>query len=145
MVLRRGYKSAANRILLDIQHTSLELLFSHDLALVEAAHPYIHLAFHLEGKPSFDELHGFFERDVWSRRDESVEMVSHDDEGMQVEFPLTSIVKDGLLKHLRGGSDLKKASALRRNGGDEIGSSLLWCKLHVGSITERPVAKARLH
>ena len=131
---RRRYKSPANGVLLDIQHTVLELLFGHDLALVEAAHPHIHLAFQAEGEASLDELHGFLKRNVRSRRDQSVEMVRHDHKRVQKEFPLAVIVEDGSLKQFRRGRDLKKAAAFRRNSGHEIRPSFLWRKPHFGSI-----------
>ena len=54
-----------------------ELFLRHDLRLVKAAHPHIRLSLQPEGKASLDELHGFFERNIWSGRDQSVEMVRH--------------------------------------------------------------------
>jgi hypothetical protein len=60
MGLRCRYKSSANGVLLDIPNTAKKLLFAHDLALVEAAHPYVLLGLEAEGKASLDELHGFF-------------------------------------------------------------------------------------
>ena len=142
MGLRHRHKSPANWVLLDIQHTVLELLLGHDLALVEAAHPSIHLAFQAEGEAPFDELHGFLKRNVPSGRNQSVEMVRHNDERVQVKFPLRVIVEYSSLKQFRRGRDSKKAAALRRNSGHEIRPSFLWRKPHFGSITEKPVAKA---
>ena len=80
MSLRRRYQSPANRVPFDIRDTLNELLFRHDLALVETARPHIQLTFQTEGEASLYELQGFFERDVWSGRDQSVKMVRHDDE-----------------------------------------------------------------
>jgi len=140
--IRRLRKPPANGVLLDIAHTAYELLFAHDLALVEAAHPHVELALQAEGESALDELHRFFKRNIRSRRDQRVEMVGHDDEGVQEKSPLTAIVEDGLFKQFRRGRDLEKAAALRRDSGDQIRSSFLWGQAHVSRINERPVAKA---
>lgn len=135
-------QAQANRVLFDIPHSVREPLLAHDLALAEAARPYIQLAFQAEGKTSLDELHGFFKRDLRSRRDESVEMVGHDHECVQKELPLTVIVENGSLEQFRCGRDLKKAATLRRRGGDWVCSSFSWGNPHVCRITEQPGAKA---
>jgi len=67
--LRRRYKTASNGVLLDIPHTAHKLLFAHDLALVEAAHPHVGLALQTEGKAALDKLHGLFKRNIQSGRD----------------------------------------------------------------------------
>jgi hypothetical protein len=64
---------------------------------------------------------------------------------VQKEFSLTAIFKDGSIQQFRRGSDLKKASALRRDSGDEVSSSFLWREPHRESIDERPAAKANLN
>ena len=135
-------KPPPHRILLDIPHTAHELLFRRNLALVEAAHPHIELAFQAEGEAALDELHRFFKRNIRSGRDQSVEMIRHDDERMQKKFPLTAIVEDGLLKQFRRGRDLKEAAALRCHSGNQIRPGFLWREPHLSSINERPVAKA---
>jgi len=85
-----------------------------------------------------------FQRNIRSGCDQSVEMVRHDDERLQEEFSLTVIVEEGSLQQFRRGSDLKKASALRRHRGDQIRPSFLGREPHLSSIYERPVAKAIL-
>jgi len=142
MGLWRRYKSPANGILLDIPDTAYELLFAHNLAFVEAAHPDIQLAFQAKGEASLDELHGLFERNIRSRRNQSMEMVGHDDERVQKKLPLIAVAEDGLLKQFCRGRDLEEAAALRRHSGDQIRSGFLWRELHLSSKNERPVAKA---
>jgi len=142
--LWRRSKPSANGILLDVPHAVDELLFAHDLALVEAAHPHIRLALQAERETALDELHGLFKRHIGGGRDQSVEMVRHDDECVQKEPSLAAIVEDGLQKQFRGGRDLKKAVALRGHSGDKIRSSFLRRESHIGSINEMPVAKATL-
>ena len=118
--IRRRRKPPADGVLFDIAHAADELFFAHDLALVEAAHPDIELAFQAEGEASLDELHGLFKRNIGRGRDQSVEMVRHDDEGVQEKSPLTAIVENGSLKQFRRGRDLEEAAALRCHGGDQI-------------------------
>ena len=55
---------------------------------------------------------------------------------------MAAIGEGGSLKQFCGGRDLEKAAALRRDRGDEIRTSFLWCEPHLRSINERPVAKA---
>src|SRR5579863_2769326 len=112
---RRRHKSLAYRILLYIPHTAHKLLFRRNLALVEAAHPNIELTLQAKRKAALDELHGLFKRNIRSRRNQSVEMIRHDDERMQEELPLTVIVEEGSLKQLCRSRNLKKAAALRRH------------------------------
>jgi len=135
-------KSAADRVLLDIPCAVHELRFVHDLALIEAPHPHVALAFQAEGEASLDELHGLFERDIRGGCDQSVKVVRHDDERVQEILRLPAIVEDGLLEQLGSGRDLKKSAALRGHGGDKVCPRFLWCKPHIGSITEEPAAKA---
>lgn len=56
--------SPRRRVLLDISHTTHELLFAHDLTFVEAAHLYFVLALQTEGEASLDEPHGLFQRHI---------------------------------------------------------------------------------
>jgi len=69
-------------------------------------------------------------------------MFRHDDECVQEEFSLAAVFEDGSLKELRIGRHLKKAAALRRYCGHEVGTSFLRRQSHLRSINERPVAKA---
>ena len=127
-----------NRIVFDIPHTTYELLFRQNLALVETPHPHIELALHPKGKSSFDELHSFLKRNIGSRCDESVKMIGHDDECMQKKPSLTAIVEDRLLQQLSLSCDLEEVMALRRYGGDVVGSGFLGSTIRLGSINERP-------
>jgi hypothetical protein len=142
--LRRRDESPANRISFDIRHALNELFFRHDLALIEAAHPHAQLAFQAKGEAALDELHGLFKRNVWSWRNQNVEMVGHDDKGMQQESTLTAVIEDGLLQQFRGGGHLEDAAALCRHSGYEIRASFLWRGPHLGRVNERPVAEAIL-
>ena len=59
-----------------------------DALFVEAFLPDVRLALELEGEASFDELHCFFERDVFCRCEQEVDMVGHYDEGVNLEAVL---------------------------------------------------------
>jgi hypothetical protein len=144
MSLRRRDESPANRISFDVPHTLNELLFRHDLALIEAAHPHIQIALQAEGEAALNELHGFFQRNVLSGRDQRVEMLGHDDKGMQQESSLAAVIEDGFLQQFRCGANLEDTAPLRRHSGYEIRTSSLWRESHVGRINESPVAKAIL-
>ena len=69
-------------------------------------------------------------------------MFRHDDECVQEKSSLAAVFEDGSLKELRVGRPLKKASALRRYSGHEVGTSFLRRQSHPRSINERPAAKA---
>jgi len=45
------------------------------------------------GEAPFDELHGSFERDV--RSDEQVDMIGHDNKGMELVVTFAAIVLEG--------------------------------------------------
>lgn len=139
---RRRSEPPPYRVVLDIQDTVNELLLRHDLRLVEAAHPHVQLTFQPKRKAALDKLHGLFKRNFWSGRDQGMKVFWHDDECVQEESSLAAIFEDGSLKELRVGRHLKKAAALRRYSGHEVGAGFLRCQSHMRSISERPAAKA---
>lgn len=141
-ILRSGSQSSPNGIFVNISRAACEFLCAHHLALVEASRPYIQFAFQAEGEATLDEQHGLFEGSVWSGCDQRVEMVRHNYERVQKEPSLAAIVEDSLLKQCCVGSDLKKPTALRGYSSDEVRASFLRSESHVGSILQRPAAKA---
>ncbi|HUY94862.1 MAG TPA: hypothetical protein VMU71_06170 [Terracidiphilus sp.] len=141
-LLNRRNQPPPNRILFDISHTADKLLYAHNLTLVKAAHLYIELALQAEREAAIAELHGLFEQNVRSRRDQSVEVVRHDDERKQKKLPLPAIIEDGSLEQFCGGSHLKEPAALRGNRGDEVRTKLLWREPHPTTIEKKPAAKA---
>jgi hypothetical protein len=131
-----------DRIVLDIRDTTNVFLFRHDLRFVEAAHPHVQLAFQSERKAALDELHGLFKRNLWSGRDQGMEVFWPEDKCVQKKSSLAATFEDGSLKELCVGRDLEKAAALRRHCGHEVGTRFLRCQSHLRSIDERPAAKA---
>ena len=100
------------------------------------------LLFKRKEKPPLMNCVAFFERNIRSGRDHSMEMARHDDERVEKGPSLTALVEYGSPKRFCGSNDLEKASALRRESGHQIRPSFLWRKPHPASIKERPVAKA---
>jgi hypothetical protein len=96
--LRRQDKSTANWIFFGIAHRVPELIFRQNLAFVKASHPYIELAFQAKGEASLDVLHGLFKGNIGGWREHGVEMIGHDDVGMEQEPSLAVIVEDGSLQ-----------------------------------------------
>src|ERR1017187_3436599 len=112
---RRRNKPPPHRVLLDISNAVHELLFRRNLTFIEAAHPNVVLALQTEGESAFDELHCLFQRNIWSRRNQCMEMVWHKNERMQKKPTLSAIVENSLLQQFRRGRHLKKAAAFGRS------------------------------
>jgi len=119
-----------------------EPLLRHDLRLVKAARPHVELAPQAKRKTALDKLHSLFKRNCGGGSDQGMKMLRHDDECVQEESSLAAIFEDSSLKEFRVGRHLKKAAALRRYCGHEVGTSFLRRQSHLGIINERPVAKA---
>ena len=137
-------QSSPNGILVDISRAACEFLCAHHLGFVEASHPHIQFALQTEGEASLDELHGLFEGNLRSGCNQRVEMVRHNYERVQKEPSLVVIVENSLLKQCCVGCDLKEPTALRGYSSDEVRASFLRSESHMGSILERPAAKAGL-
>ena len=75
-------QSVADWVLLYVGDVGPVILCVCDAAAVVAGLPYIELAFEAEGEASFDVLHCFFERDFWRGRQQEMDVVGHDDEGV---------------------------------------------------------------
>jgi hypothetical protein len=63
-----------------------------DAVVGVAALPYIEFAFQAEGKSAFDVLDGFLERDFMRRGQEQMDVIGHDDESMEMETILCSLL-----------------------------------------------------
>ena len=69
-----------------------EILFVFDAMFFEASFPYIVGALQFEGEAAFDELHRFFNGDVLCRSHKQVDMVGHDDIGVELEVTFLTVV-----------------------------------------------------
>lgn len=135
-------EAAAYRVVFDIAHARLEFVGGEYLAFVEAAHPDVKLAFQTEGESSLDVLHCFLKRNVGRGREYGVEMVGHDDEGMQKEAILGAVVEEGLLQQFGICRDLGHATSLGGNSCDKKGACFLRRKSHGKRIRKKSAAKA---
>lgn len=81
--LRGGCQSFANWVLFDVLRAGFEFVLGQDLGFVEAACPDVLFALEAEGETAFDELHGLLKRNVGGRGDEGVDVVGHDDPGVE--------------------------------------------------------------
>jgi len=71
------------------------------------------------GKPSLDELNGTLQRNRRRRRQQSVNVVRHDDEFMQQIFSLLAIVKHRVNQQSRPRIVTKNGSSLPCDGSDK--------------------------
>ena len=97
----------AGGTLLDVGLAGVEFFEGEDLRFVEASRPDIELALEAEGETAFDVLHGFFQRDVGGRREQGVQVIGHDDEGVELEASLIAVVGECLEEEVGVGFDLK--------------------------------------
>lgn len=71
------------------------------------------------GEAAFDELHGALEGDVGGG-EEQVDVVGHDDEGMEAVVAFAPVVLEGVEEELGCGGVLEEAVAIVGRTGDEI-------------------------
>jgi len=69
---------------------------------------------------ALDELHGAFDGDVESRRDEKVNVIGHDDEFVKQESLLAAVVVKRLEEKACVGFNDEESAALERRRGDEV-------------------------
>ena len=56
---------------------------------------------------AFDELHGLFQRDIWSGSEQRVEVIGHDDKCMEGKSIRITIVEKNFQKYARVVFDLE--------------------------------------
>ena len=74
---------------------------------LEAVLPDGHFGFQAKGEASFDVLDGFLDGDVRRGRDEEVQMVGHEDEGMELVAAFGAVVVEELEEEVGVCVDLK--------------------------------------
>jgi hypothetical protein len=114
------------------------------LRLVETSRPNVEFAFEAEGKSTFDKLYCFLEGDLWRRRKNGMQVVGHDDEGVELIAAFGPVgEKDVEEEEVGVLLDLEKTTAVRCGGDDEVSAELLRRReRHLGRLKERPGAKA---
>ena len=96
-----------------------------DAAKREALFPDRHFGFKAEGEASFDVLHGFLDGDVRRGCEEEMEMVGHEDEGVELVAAFGAVFVHQVEKEIRVRVGLEEAAAIRGDGGDEEGADFL--------------------
>ncbi len=96
------------RIVLQILHPVIRETFLPDYTSLQP-----------ERKSSLDELHGPFQRNFFSRRDQQMHMIRHDDEFVQQIFPFVAIMGERLEKEVSGCLAAEDGQMSRSYRGDE--------------------------
>jgi len=105
-----------------------------DAAKREALFPDGHFGFEAEGEAPFDVLNRLLDGDVWGRGDEEMEVVGHEDDGVELVAAFGAVVVEKLEEEVRVSVGLEEASALSGDGGDEEGSDFLRREVHEGEV-----------
>lgn len=111
-----------------------------DTAQGEALLPDGEFGFETEGEASFDVLHGLLDGDVGRRGEEQVDVIGHEDEGVEFIAVFRAVVVEELEEQCRVCVGLKEAAAIGSDGGDEEGADFLWREV----VHEERVACGRL-
>jgi hypothetical protein len=74
------------------------------------------------GISSFDDLHGAFQSDISRGREQQVDVIGHEHEGVELKSPFTAVKVQGLEKQSRVGFHDEKCPALERRERNEVGS-----------------------
>jgi len=110
---------------------------------LEAVLPDGHFGFEAKGEASFDILHCLLNGDVGGGRDEEVEVVGHEDEGVELVAAFCAVIVEYLEEEIGVGVGLKEAAAIGGDGGDEEGSNFLRGSLHRSKL-ERGAAGGKI-
>jgi hypothetical protein len=115
----------ADGVGVDVVAMHFEIAPVFDAALCEAVFPDGHFGFEAEGESAFNELHGLLDGDDWRGREKDVDVIGHEDEGVDLIAASGTIFVQELYQEFCVGASLEKAAAIGGNGGDEEGADLL--------------------
>ena len=87
-----GAQACTDGILFDVMQVLNVVLFVLDAVFFEASFPNVEWTFELEREASLDVLHGLFKRDFFGGREEQVDVVGHDDVGVELEAVFLAVV-----------------------------------------------------
>jgi len=151
----------ADGILVDVGAADFELLRVADAVVGEAALPDWHLRGEAAGEATFDESDGAFEGDGFGREQE-MDMVRHDNEGVESVVALFAIVLNRLDEEQGVGFDLEESATIVGRRGDEEGAgsggvlrdrhggwqqriaTLIACRRNSGPLAKEVCAKGAL-
>ena len=116
-----------------------EVFFIHYAVGVVAILPYLacEILAYGEEESALDELGAAFDSDIRRWREQDVDVIGHDHEGMKLEFAGVSIAEEGGDEEFGGCRALEEATTLVSHGGEGVG---LGFEAHVGGRV--PGAKA---
>jgi hypothetical protein len=118
--LGAGDEVGADGVLVDVGAADFELFGVADAVVGEASLPDGELGGEEVGEASLDESDGAFEGFV--RGEEEVDVVGHDDEGVEFVVSFGSVVLEGFDEKFGVAFDLKEAASVVGSAGDEEGS-----------------------
>jgi hypothetical protein len=121
-------------VFVDVVAMGLVVAWVFDAAKREALFPDGHFGFEAEGEASFDVLNGLLDGDVRGGGDEEMEVVWHEDEGVESVAAFGAVVVEELEEEVRVSVGLEEAAAIGGDGGDEEGSDFLRGEVHEGEV-----------
>jgi hypothetical protein len=124
-VFRDCGKVRADGIRVDVVAMCIKVVRVFDAALREAIFPDRHFGFEAKGESAFDELHGLLNGNVRCGREEEVDVIRHEDEGVELVTPLRAIVVHQVQKEICVRVGLEETAAIGGDGGDKEGADLL--------------------
>lgn len=120
----------SNGVVMNVVDPFGEVVRVDDAAVVVASLPDICLAVETEGEAALDVLHGLFQRSLRRGREHEVEVVRHDDKGVEFDASLGALVLQNVDEEQCGLFDLKESAARGGDCGDEVGADLLRGRTH---------------
>ena len=102
--------------------------------LFEAVFPNGHFGFETERESALDELDSLFDGDIRGRREDQVEMVGHENEGVELVALFGAVVAEELEQEVRVRVSLEEAAAIRGDGGEEVGAEVGREEFHAGRL-----------
>jgi hypothetical protein len=120
----RGFAEVgADWVLVDVVAAGGEVVGVRDEVVGEASLPDWEFGGEAVGEAAFDQVHGLRDGLV-GRGEEQVDVVGHDDKGVEFVGAFGAVVLEGFKEEFGVGGKLEEASAVVGDGGDEEGASL---------------------
>src|ERR1700679_3889386 len=114
-------EAAADWVVVDVTAVGEEVVAVAHASVGKASLPDWELRGHAAREASFDELDGTLEGDVlW--REEEMDVVRHDDEGVEFVVAFVAVVLEGFEQEFGCGCNLEEVAAIVGLGADEEGS-----------------------
>jgi hypothetical protein len=123
-------EAGADGVVVNIVAAGVEVVAVADAVVAEASLPGGEMGGEAVGEAALDELHGALEGEVlWGEKE--VDVVGHDDEGVEEVVAFVAVVLEGLEEEFGVGVDLEEASSVVGGTGDEI-CTVVWSSVGDG-------------